>query len=119
MLAPTLTHIVGVAGLYDYGPTGCAIKANLIHEWRQHFVLNENMLEIDCTAMTPHYVLEYVEAPFGSGYCVMVTCAGLRDTQRGLQTLWSRTSRLASATAPTTCLKVGIAHACTCSASYT
>ncbi len=50
----------GVGGLYDYGPTGCAIMANLIAEWRQHFVLEENMLEINCTAMTPYYVLECV-----------------------------------------------------------
>jgi glycyl-tRNA synthetase len=49
----------GVAGLYDYGPTGCAIKANLLAEWRKHFVLEENMLEIDCTALTPEPVLKY------------------------------------------------------------
>ena len=55
-----LTYLLrtGVAGLYDYGPSGCAIKANLIQAWRQHFVLEENMLEIASTAMTPHYVLE-------------------------------------------------------------
>jgi glycyl-tRNA synthetase len=49
-----------VAGLYDYGPTGCAIMANLISEWRQHFVLEENMLEVNCSAITPHYVLQCV-----------------------------------------------------------
>jgi glycyl-tRNA synthetase len=46
------------AGLYDYGPVGCAIKANLIALWRQHFVLNEDMLEVDCTALTPEPVLK-------------------------------------------------------------
>lgn len=46
------------AGLYDYGPVGCAIKANLIALWRQHFVLAEDMLEVDCTAMTPEPVLK-------------------------------------------------------------
>lgn len=49
-----------MAGLYDYGPTGCAIMANLISEWRQHFVLEENMLEVNCSAITPHYVLQCV-----------------------------------------------------------
>ena len=52
--------ILGVAGLYDYGPTGCAIKANLLSEWRKHFVLEENMLEVDCSALTPEPVLKYV-----------------------------------------------------------
>lgn len=55
-----LTLPLGVAGLFDYGPVGCAIKANLIALWRQHFVLNEDMLEVDCTALTPLVVLEYV-----------------------------------------------------------
>lgn len=36
----------GVAGLYDYGPTGAAIKANLQQFWRQHYVYEENMLEV-------------------------------------------------------------------------
>ncbi|CAM6000212.1 unnamed protein product, partial [Sphagnum balticum] len=47
----------GVNGLYDYGPMGCAIKANLINEWRRHFVLEEQMLEIDCSMLTPSPVL--------------------------------------------------------------
>lgn len=51
--------VAGVAGLYDYGPVGCAVKANFIKEWRQHFVLEENMLEVDCTSLTPYPVLKY------------------------------------------------------------
>ena len=47
----------GVNGLYDYGPMGCAIKANLINEWRRFFVLEEQMLEIDCSMLTPSPVL--------------------------------------------------------------
>ena len=35
-----------MSGLYDYGPTGCAIKQNITQFWRQHFVLEENMLEV-------------------------------------------------------------------------
>jgi glycyl-tRNA synthetase len=42
----------GVNGLYDYGPMGCAIKANLINEWRRFFILEEQMLEIDCSMLT-------------------------------------------------------------------
>lgn len=56
--APSFEIYGGVAGLYDYGPVGCAVKANFITAWRQHFVLEENMLEVDCTALTPHAVLK-------------------------------------------------------------
>jgi len=47
----------GVNGLYDFGPMGCAIKANLISEWRRHFILEEQMLEVDCSMLTPSPVL--------------------------------------------------------------
>jgi len=55
---PSFKIYGGVAGLYDYGPTGAAIKANLQAFWRQHFVLEENMLEIECPAVTPYPVLK-------------------------------------------------------------
>ncbi|TWU78655.1 hypothetical protein ED733_005559 [Metarhizium rileyi] len=45
-------------GLYDYGPPGCGLLANIVNEWRKHFVIEENMLEIDCTAITPEAVLK-------------------------------------------------------------
>lgn len=45
-------------GLYDYGPPGCGLLANIVHEWRKHFVIEENMLEVDCTAVTPEAVLK-------------------------------------------------------------
>lgn len=48
----------GVSGLYDYGPPGCALQANIIDTWRKHFVLEEDMLEVDCTMLTPHEVLK-------------------------------------------------------------
>ncbi len=57
--APSFEIYGGVAGLYDLGPPGCAIKANLLALWRNHFVLEENMLEIDCTSVTPEAVLKY------------------------------------------------------------
>ncbi|KAK4691313.1 glycyl-tRNA synthetase, partial [Lecanoromycetidae sp. Uapishka_2] len=48
----------GVAGLYDYGPPGCSLQANIIDTWRKHFVLEEDMLEVDCTMLTPADVLK-------------------------------------------------------------
>lgn len=55
---PSFEVYGGVAGLYDYGPPGCSLQANVIDLWRKHFVLEEDMLEVDCTALTPHVVLE-------------------------------------------------------------
>lgn len=49
-----------MAGLYDFGPAGCAVKDNLIQFWRQHFVLQESMLEVSCVSLTPEIVLKYV-----------------------------------------------------------
>lgn len=48
----------GVNGLYDYGPVGFEIKKNIINLWRRHFVLEEQMLEIDCSILTPEIVLK-------------------------------------------------------------
>ncbi|KAM0465285.1 hypothetical protein ACHAPV_002286 [Trichoderma viride] len=55
---PSFEIYGGVGGLYDYGPPGCALQANIIDLWRKHFVLEEDMLEVDCTALTPHEVLK-------------------------------------------------------------
>ncbi|XP_044531251.1 glycine--tRNA ligase [Gracilinanus agilis] len=48
----------GVSGLYDLGPVGCALKNNVIQLWRQHFIQEEQILEIDCTMLTPEPVLK-------------------------------------------------------------
>ncbi len=48
----------GVSGQYDFGPMGCAAKANILAQWRSHFVLEEQMLEVDCTMLTPEPVLK-------------------------------------------------------------
>ncbi|XP_055295151.1 glycine--tRNA ligase-like [Sitodiplosis mosellana] len=42
----------GASGFYDLGPIGCALKTNLLHLWRRFFVLEDQMLEVDCPAMT-------------------------------------------------------------------
>lgn len=55
---PSFDIYGGVSGLYDYGPPGCALQANVIDAWRKHFVLEEDMLEVDCTALTPYEVLK-------------------------------------------------------------
>jgi glycyl-tRNA synthetase len=48
----------GPAGLFDYGPPACTLKANVLQAWRRHFVLEEGMLEMECTCLTPSSVLE-------------------------------------------------------------
>ncbi|KAH6636190.1 hypothetical protein F5144DRAFT_591421 [Chaetomium tenue] len=55
---PSFEIYGGVSGLYDYGPPGCALQANIIDLWRKHFILEEDMLEVDCTVLTPHEVLK-------------------------------------------------------------
>ena len=55
---PSFEVYGGISGLYDYGPPGCALQANIIDTWRKHFVLEEDMLEVDCTMLTPHEVLK-------------------------------------------------------------
>ncbi|KAJ1825835.1 Glycine--tRNA ligase 1, mitochondrial [Coemansia sp. RSA 2599] len=56
--APSFSIYGGVAGLYDYGPTGTALQQNLINMWRQHFIIEEDMLEVDCSIMTLSEVLK-------------------------------------------------------------
>ncbi|CCU77521.1 putative Glycyl-tRNA synthetase [Blumeria hordei DH14] len=55
---PSFEIYNGVGGLFDYGPPGCALQANIVDLWRKHFVLEEDMLEVDCTALTPEEVLK-------------------------------------------------------------
>ena len=47
-----------MAGFYDYGPPGAALQANIIDVWRKHFIIEEGMLEIDTTILTPAPVFE-------------------------------------------------------------
>lgn len=35
----------GPAGLFDYGPAACALKANVLQLWRQHFVLEVSVIQ--------------------------------------------------------------------------
>ncbi|MEW5306522.1 MAG: hypothetical protein WDW36_008980 [Sanguina aurantia] len=61
---PSFKIYGSVAGFYDYGPPGCAIKQNITQTWRQHFVLEENMLEVECPACfrADHLLEAHLEA---------------------------------------------------------
>jgi len=67
----------GVAGLYDFGPMGCAMENNLVNVWRSHFVLEEQLLEVRCTQLTPHQVLK------ASGHVDRFTDVMVRDVETG------------------------------------
>ncbi|WJX75100.1 glycine--tRNA ligase [Trifolium repens] len=74
---PSFKIYRGVAGLYDYGPPGCAVKSNVLSFWRQHFVLEENMLEVDCPCVTPEVVLK------ASGHVEKFTDLMVKDEKTG------------------------------------
>ncbi|XP_074573388.1 glycine--tRNA ligase, mitochondrial 1-like [Curcuma longa] len=74
---PSFKIYRGVAGLYDYGPPGCAVKSNVLTFWRQHFVLEENMLEVDCPCVTPEVVLK------ASGHVDKFTDLMVKDEKTG------------------------------------
>ncbi|ORX39219.1 hypothetical protein BD324DRAFT_618870 [Kockovaella imperatae] len=55
---PSFEIYGGVAGLYDYGPPGSALQANILDVWRKHYIIEEDMLELDTTIMTLSDVLK-------------------------------------------------------------
>lgn len=67
----------GVTGQFDFGPMGCALKSNIIAEWRKFFVLEEQMLEVDCTVLTPENVLK------ASGHVERFADFMVKDLQNG------------------------------------
>lgn len=75
--APAFEIYGGVAGLYDYGPPGSSLQANIISEWRRHFVIDEHMLELDTTIMTPAPVFE------ASGHVARFADWMVKDTKTG------------------------------------
>lgn len=48
----------GVSGFFTYGPPGCALKTNIVQAWRNHFVIEEQLMEIEDTCIMPHAVLK-------------------------------------------------------------
>ncbi|KAJ3112047.1 Glycine--tRNA ligase 1, mitochondrial [Phlyctochytrium bullatum] len=75
--APSFAIYGGVAGLFDYGPPGTALLNNIITIWRRHFVLEEDMLEIECTNLTPESVFKT------SGHVDRFTDEMVRDSKTG------------------------------------
>mmetsp|Transcript_6700 Transcript_6700/g.18764 ORF Transcript_6700/g.18764 Transcript_6700/m.18764 type:complete len:690 (+) Transcript_6700:167-2236(+) len=74
---PSFKIYGSVAGFYDFGPPGCTIKQNITQFWRQHFVLEENMLELECPAVTPEVVLK------ASGHVERFTDFMITDVKTG------------------------------------
>ncbi|KAF9230805.1 hypothetical protein BU15DRAFT_56870 [Melanogaster broomeanus] len=75
--APAFEIYGGVAGLYDYGPPGSSLQANIIAEWRKHFIIEDHMLELDTTIMTPAPVFET------SGHVARFADWMVKDTKTG------------------------------------
>ena len=53
---PSFEIYGAVSGFYDYGPPGTALNANIVNLWRRHFVLEENMLELEYALLFEHVV---------------------------------------------------------------
>ncbi|KAJ8580539.1 glycyl-tRNA synthetase [Rhizopogon salebrosus TDB-379] len=75
--APAFEIYGGVAGLYDYGPPGSSLQANIMAEWRKHFIVEDHMLELDTTIMTPAPVFET------SGHVARFADWMVKDTKTG------------------------------------
>ncbi|XP_029034569.1 glycine--tRNA ligase [Osmia bicornis bicornis] len=67
----------GITGQFDFGPMGCALKTNLLNVWRSFFVLEEQMLEVDCSILTPEPVLK------ASGHVERFADLMVKDTKSG------------------------------------
>ena len=70
-----------VAGLYDYGPLGTAMKNSIENYWRQLYVLGEGFIEINCPVVAPEPVFKasgHVDA-FSDMY---VECNSCGETYR-------------------------------------
>ena len=55
-LQPSYEIYGGVAGFFDYGPLGAALKTNVENLWRRFYVLGEGMAEIQCATVSPEQV---------------------------------------------------------------
>lgn len=57
-VVPSFEIYGGVAGFFDFGPLGSALKQQVEDKWRTHFVLEEDMLEVTTTNLIVHDVLK-------------------------------------------------------------
>lgn len=67
----------GVKGLYDYGPAGSTILSNIIDAWRDFFILEENMLQINTSSLAPDVVFR------ASGHCEKFTDWMVKSAEDG------------------------------------
>nr|CAD1839016.1 unnamed protein product [Ananas comosus var. bracteatus] len=87
---PSFKIYRGVAGLYDYGPRGAPLSPTSLpfgdsssyikffnYTIFNHFVLEENMLEVDCPCVTPEVVLK------ASGHVDKFTDLMVKDEKTG------------------------------------
>ena len=77
IFGPAFDPYGGTSGLFDYGPVLCAMKANFLQLWRTHFIVEEQMCEIDSVSVTPHEVL------LASGHVERFNDWMVRDTVTG------------------------------------
>jgi glycyl-tRNA synthetase len=57
-LYPSYEIYGGVAGLYDYGPLGTAMRNNIVEIWRRLYTLGEGFVEIDSETIGPEVVFK-------------------------------------------------------------
>jgi len=58
VVVPSFEIHGGEKGLFDFGPVGCQLKDNILSIWKNHFILHESMLQIECTCLTSESVLK-------------------------------------------------------------
>ncbi len=57
-LWPSYDIYGGMAGMYDFGPLGVALKNNIENHWRRLYVLQEGFLELSCPLVAPEPVFK-------------------------------------------------------------
>ena len=55
---PSFELYGGVAGMYDYGPLGCALRNNIVEVWRSIYKGREGFVEIDSETVGPREVFK-------------------------------------------------------------
>lgn len=45
-------------GQHDFGPAGCVMKHKILNVWNDCFVMNEKMMPVKCSVLTPEAVLK-------------------------------------------------------------
>jgi glycyl-tRNA synthetase len=57
-LWPSYDIYGGMAGAYDFGPLGVALKNNIENHWRALYVLQEGFMELSCPVVAPEPVFK-------------------------------------------------------------